>query len=164
MKCEHIQGTECAKWKDGFIIVDQCPSDLICNFLDLIGVLGEAYATNTTDWSLKCQHNYDIEYTLTVDQIDDEMERVCQDPLPQGLPYSLAEFPRECLLDSDCGTSDGGNTICTCGFYGTRYCSYAPGDAVRMNYIKAACAKNEDAFLFYRLANIFNVYLIDMED
>ena len=33
-----------------------------------------------------------------------------------------------------------------------------------MNYIKAACAKNEDAFLFYRLANIFNVYLIDMED
>ena len=52
MRCEHIQGTDCARWKDGGIIVDQCPSDLICNFLDLLAVLENASANNQTDWNL----------------------------------------------------------------------------------------------------------------
>jgi hypothetical protein len=38
-----------------------------------------------------------------------------------------------------------------------------PGEEPRIAYIESACAKNQDRFLYYRLLNVFDIYLIDMK-
>jgi hypothetical protein len=155
--CNPMHGKACTEFDgDGYILVDSCPSDLACPFIELFLPNYMSGAKQTI-----CLETYEIKWNLEYGKIGQAMTYECSRLEEiKTLPHLVnTNEDLLCDSDSDCKLSNGETTKCTCGLNGYKYCAYGPGDQINIDRSEAACSGDKDKFALYTLRLTLDVYL-----
>jgi len=155
--CTEIYGKVCTEIdEDENILVDSCPSDLTCQFIE---VFLPNYMNGAKETA--CLETYEVKWNLEYSNIDQAMTYECSRLEEIKTLPRLVNTNEDllCESDSDCKLSNGETTKCTCGLNGYKYCTYGPGDQINIDRSEAACSGDKDKFTLYTLGLALDVYL-----